>query len=126
MNGKDAVTTFINTLLTESEKITIGRRILIAQMILAGKNQSEIIYKLGVSPNTFTRTRKWLDGQVPDYDQALKNFEKEAVAKKTKIVKQNRSRIYTGSTSFASLRRKYPAHFLIFNIAEEILAKFSK
>ena len=124
MRKDNPVEYFINTLLTESEQITIGRRILIAQMILAGKTQSEIRYILDVSPNTFTRTRKWLNKQIPNYGQAIKECEKEKLNKASNRAKDKK--IYIDPLSFTGLRRKFPAHFLFFNIAEELLIKLTK
>ncbi|MFT7507051.1 MAG: Trp operon repressor [Acidimicrobiales bacterium] len=124
MPQDNSVEYFINTLLTESEKITIGRRILIAQMILAGKTQAEIRYILGVSPNTFTRTRKWLNKQIPHYDDAIK---KHAVEQMARAVKRNGTRKkYIDPLSFTGLRKKFPMHFLLFNVAEELIVKLSK
>lgn len=124
MSGKHSAVSFVDELLTESEKITIGRRILIAQMILAGETQAKIRYRLGVSPNTFTRTRTWLSGQVPNFDQALKDFEQTTTERKPKQKKISKE--YIDPTSFTGLRKKYPAHFLLFNLAEELLTRISK
>ena len=124
MQKDSPVEYFINTLLTESEQITIGRRILLPQMILAGKTQSEIRYILDVSPNTFTRTRKWLNKQIPNYGQAIKEYEKEKLNKVSNLTKDKNT--YIDLLSFAGLRRKFPAHFLFFNIAEELLTKLTK
>ncbi len=124
MKGDNPVEYFINTLLTDSEKITIGRRILIAQMILKGKTQSEISDILGVSPNTYTRTRKWLDGQIPHYNDVLKEHKKEQTQKLAKS-KRNKKE-YIDPMSLAGLRRKYPAHFLLLNIADVLIKKLTK
>jgi Trp operon repressor len=124
IHKNNSVEYFINTLLTESEQITIGRRILIAQMILAGKTQSEISYLLNVSPNTFTRTRKWLNKQIPNYNDALKEYQKEHSAKSSNPTKNKK--IYVDPVSFKGLRKKFPMHFLLFNIAEELITKLSK
>jgi uncharacterized protein YerC len=124
MKSEHSAVTFIDELLTESEKITIGRRILIAQMILAGEPQTEIRFRLGVSPNTFTRTRKWLTKQIPHYDQALKDFEQTKTERKTKQKKISKE--YVDPLSFTALRKKFPAHFLFFNLAEELLTSIRK
>lgn len=110
---------FVDQLLTESEKLTIGRRILIAQMILSGHSQAEIREILNVSPNTFTRTRKWLNGQIPNYDKALKEYG-EQINKRDSTQTKNKN---YDPTTFQGLRNKYPMHFLFFNLAEELLHK---
>lgn len=124
LDGGNSAVTFIDELLTESEKVTIGRRILIAQMILSGKNQAEVRSALSVSPNTFTRTRKWLNGQIPQYDKALKEFSKLQEIKTTSVRKSHKN--HSDFTKFSTLRKKFPAHFLFFNIAEELLIRLHK
>lgn len=117
MREKDAVITFVDELLTESEKLVLGRRVLIAQMLVTGHSQAEIREKLHVSPNTFTRTRKWLDKQIPNYGEALKDFEKNRPSKKLGGFG------YGNPLSFGGLKKKYPAHFLLFNIVDELFKK---
>ena len=56
-SGNKPVESFIESLLTHSEKMALGRRILIAQMILASKTRMEICDTLQVSPNTVALTR---------------------------------------------------------------------
>lgn len=120
---QSTVTNFINELLTESEKVTIGRRVLIAQMILSGYSQAEIMHRLGVSPNTFTRTKKWLLGQIPEYDVVIKEFE---LNKNNKRVRTKAKKKNYNPLTFRGMRNKYPMHFLFFNLAEEILAKLNR
>lgn len=119
-DGKDGARMFIEEMLTESEQITIGRRLLIAHMLLQGKNQQEIRSELGVSPNTFTRTRQWLLKQVPNYGDSLAAYEKKrtAIQKGRTTVTKRQKREYIDPTSFSALKRRYPAHFLLFNIID--------
>jgi uncharacterized protein YerC len=121
MGGTEPVVAFIDSLLTESERNIIGRRILISQMILAGKSQAEIRYNLSVSPNTFSRTRKWLSLQIPNYDTALKDY--EAVQKLKRKSKTQEYTQYDDTYSFKAFRKKYPGHFLLFNIAHELFKR---
>ncbi len=124
MKGEKAVADFINKFLTESEQITIGRRLLIARLLLLGEKQTHIRYRLGVSPNTFIRIKKWLDGEISEYNKALKDYDAAQNYRKQKS--QKRYREYTDPLSFAVLKKKYPAHFLFFNIADAIIDKFRK
>lgn len=123
-NGTDAVKDFIDNLLTESEKITLGRRILISQMILSGCSQMEIRSKLNVSPNTFTRTRKWLGGQIPQYDQALKEYQQLESTKQKKSSRKEKEN-YNPFT-FRGIRKKYPMHFLFFDVADTLLGRLTE
>ncbi len=115
IKGDDAVRIFISDILTESEQITVGRRLLIANLILTGQTYSEVHNQLGVSPNTFSRIRQWLTGRFPDYDKTLK--ETAPTPKKTKV-------IYTrvAPFSFAHLKKKYPMHYLLFTLSEKTIA----
>lgn len=120
ISGDDAVSIFIKNVLTESEQILIGRRLLIAQMILSGKKQAEIMYELNVSPNTFSRTRKWLNGQIPEYDKALKEFQAEQKSIANDSIASKPKRTKVDPHSFEALKRKYPAHFLLFSLFDEL------
>lgn len=121
MPQSKSVILFINTLLTEDEQVTLGRRLLICQMILKGKTQAEIRYELGVSPNTFTRTRKWLTREIPEYQNALMAHKKKVSEKRNSLTKRKRE--FAAPLTFSNLKKRYPMHFLLFNIADEILKR---
>ncbi len=114
IRGDDAVKIFINDILTESEQITIGRRLLIANLILTGHTYAEIHNQLGVSPNTFSRIRQWLTGRFSDYDQALKDTSPSS--RSTKVT-------YTKVTplSYEHLKKKFPLHFLLFTLSQKAI-----
>lgn len=114
--GAKGLSSFLNELLTESEQLTLGRRILISQMILAGRSRNEIRAELDVSPNTITTTRKWLLKQLPHYDDVLKAQKAEQGR-----VQDNKRKRYSAPYTFAAMKRKYPAHFLLFNIVDGLL-----
>ena len=89
--------------------------------------QAEINYKLNVSPNTFCRTRKWLEGQIPNYDDAIKeaiSLEKERSEKRHEG-KLSRKQ-YAPANTFRGMRQRYPAHFLFFNLADELFKYLNK
>jgi len=131
MKGDRAAATLVDTLLTESERLMLGRRILIAQLILAGDTQREICARLNVSPNTVSMTRKWLTEQIPEYDKALKAYQEAAAQKKAARDAKNprgqsKYKEYPDPLSFAGLKQRYPMHFLLFNLAEALLKKSDK
>tara|TARA_B100000745_G_scaffold55794_2_gene33022 strand:- start:4551 stop:4994 length:444 start_codon:yes stop_codon:yes gene_type:complete len=117
--GPEETKNLIDKLLTESEKLTLGRRLLISRLILEGKSQAEVNEILHVSPNTFTRTRKWLQQEIPAYGEAIKEYEKDLATRKA----VQKSKDYSDPFTFDGLRKKYPGHFLLFNLAEEFLSK---
>ncbi len=109
----------ITNLLTEKEQIKIGRRILIAQAILAGKTRYEVNEHIQVSPNTFAQVRRWLEKEMTQYRSAQ-------TLKKTKYPKRNNKSKYIQPLTYEHLKRSYPAHFLLFSIIEELWKSIEK
>jgi uncharacterized protein YerC len=105
LRGRDAVKLFLRDLLTPSERIMLGRRILIARRILAGQDYSEIKTGLRVGITTIARVHRWLKDEVPGYEQAIAGIER--ALKRRRVTYESRK-------MFASLKRKYPLHFLLF------------
>ncbi len=122
--GKNAVESFLNHALTDDEKLAIGRRIAIAQMILAGLTYYEINERLHVSPNTFSRINKWVHERLPGYAASLKQ-ERERSLKRTTKPKRYRRRM-ADPLSFQGLKDRYPMHFLLFNIADSLITKLRR
>ena len=102
---------FINKFLTKSERLVVGRRILIANLLLNGHTYFEINNRLSVSPNTITRVKTWLNSEFPDYEKILR----------AEAPQDNKSQIYdrTQPFSFEHLKKKYPIHFLLFSLIEK-------
>ncbi len=105
LRGRSAVKLFLRDLLTESERIMLGRRIVIARMLLAGKSYSDIRKYLGVGVTTISKVHRWLNDQMPGYEQAIKGYEREL---------KSRERRFEMKRGFARLKRNYPLHFLLF------------
>ena len=115
LKGREAMKLFLRDLLTESERIMLGRRILIARMLLAGMAATHITEKLRVGSDTVWRIERWLRDQFPGFENAIEELEKQMAERKKKYQKVD-------PFSFVALKRKYPLHFLLFNIADEIKA----
>jgi len=103
-------------LLTESERIMIGRRIIIAQRLLEDKSYVEIKQELGVGVDTIMRVHKWLEDENYGYEETIKKLEKEY--KNRKWSEKN-----PGTSGFAQLKRRYPLHFFLFNLFDELNKK---
>lgn len=110
VKGRDAVKLFLRDLLTESERIMLGRRIMIAQKIMAGIGYNEIADDMHVGKDTVARVHRWLRDQLPGYENAIKEMEKEFAARKKKA---DDKYLYATSALFR-LKKKYPLHFLLF------------
>jgi uncharacterized protein YerC len=106
IHGRSAVKLFLKDLLTPSERIMLGRRIIIARKLLNGESYREISQGLGVGHDTIIRVHKWLGDQMPGYEQAIAGLEKE-------FDKRQEKKLYATSAMYR-LKKKYPLHFLLF------------
>jgi uncharacterized protein YerC len=106
----------IANILTKGEKISIGRRLLIAQAIINGTTRRELEDTLGISPNTFAQVNRWLADEFKEYSPFT-------AARKT-----TRPDSYKHIDPFTlkGLKKTYPGYFLLFSIAEEILQRYKK
>lgn len=111
VHGRDSMKLFLRDLLTESERIMLGRRILIARHLLAGKRWDDIAADMKVGLDTVGKVQHWLDDQLPGYEQALAGLQKE-------LARRQFNRRYAKSALFR-LKKKYPAHFLLFPLPKE-------
>jgi uncharacterized protein YerC len=107
LKGRGAMKRFLRDLLTESERIMLGRRILIARMLLSGESPNDIVRRMGVGLDTVYRIEKWLQDEFPGYEDAIKGMEKDFAIRRDKYEKQE-------FLSDAWLKKKYPLHFLFF------------
>jgi len=104
IKGRDAVKLFLRDLLTPSERIMLGRRIIIARMLIGGKSYDEIGELLRVGNGTISRVHRWLLDQMPGFENAIKEMEKEFEQRKRR----------GPLISYAYMKRRYPLHFLLF------------
>ena len=105
-----AMKAFLRNLLTESEHIMLGRRILLAREILSGKTYDEIVIEYKVGKDTILRIKKWLDDQLPGYEAIIHEPERMSeTSKKGGIDKKLHA-----TSGLYRLKKKYPLHFLLF------------
>jgi uncharacterized protein YerC len=97
---------FLRDLLTESERIMLGRRLLIARRLLRGDSYDDIESDLRVGRDTIWRVQKWLSDAWPGYEQAVEGLEKEYERRQFK-------KMYATSDLYR-LKKRYPLHFLLF------------
>src|SRR3989344_624072 len=77
VRGRDAMKLFLRDLLTTSERIMLGRRIIIARKLIAGETHRKIEEDMKVGRDTVQRVQRWLDDQTPGYEHAVAKLEKE-------------------------------------------------
>ncbi len=104
MYGRDAMKLFLRDLLTESERIMLGRRIVIAQKLIAGESYETIKTELRVGLTTIAKVHSWLADQFPGYEKAIQGMEREF---------SKRQRRFEQKRLFIKLKKKYPLHFLL-------------
>ncbi|MBI2098988.1 hypothetical protein HYT45_01070 [Candidatus Uhrbacteria bacterium] len=109
------VKAFFKDLLSESEAIMLGRRIQVAKSLLEGKKYEEIIDDLHVGDDTIGRVQRWLTSGFGGYEQAIKSFER--VLNYREEIERNKN---IQPYSFEWLKKKYPLHFLLFNIMDKV------
>lgn len=109
VKGREAVKLFLRDLLTPSERIMLGRRILIAKRLLSGEGPTKVSAELKVGLDTIYRVQRWLDDQLPGYEHAIKEMEKEFAGRKAK---HEDKKLYATSALYR-LKKKYPLHFLL-------------
>ncbi|MFH1048156.1 MAG: YerC/YecD family TrpR-related protein [Patescibacteria group bacterium] len=114
LETRDEVKQFLKDILSESEAIMLARRIEIAKRLLEGESYDNIANKLGVGKDTIGRVQEWLTSGFGGYEKAIGGFDK-ALEKRFKNPKNiNKPEPY----SFDWLKRKYPLHFLLFNLID--------
>ena len=106
VRGRASMKLFLKDLLTESERIMLGRRILIARLLIQGETAEDIRTRTGAGFNTIERIRKWLKDQLPGYEVAIKGLESE--------LGKRAAQTQYASSAIARLKKKYPLHFLLF------------
>src|SRR3989344_8296729 len=110
LRGRKSVKLFLRDLLTPSERIMLGRRIIIARRLLAGEGPTSIAAAMKVGYDTIYRVQRWLEDQVPGYERVIKEMEKEFGRRREEWEEK---KLYATSALYR-LKKKYPLHFLLF------------
>jgi|SRR3989344_6082709 len=115
LKSREEVKNFLRDLLTESERIMIGRRIIIAQRLLNDQSYDQIMREMKVGPDTIMRVHKWLEDENDGYEKAIQKLEK-VLESRQKV----RNKAYRAPFSFEGLKQRYPLHFLLFNLFDKL------
>mgnify|MGYP001567121549 FL=1 len=110
---------FFKDLLTLSEVVMISRRLQIAKMLLVGLEYGEIKEKLRVGLGTIYQVEKWLKRGFGGYQPIIERHNKTAKFKIRGMKIGEHNTPYT----FSWLKKKYPVHFLLFNLYDKIKEK---
>lgn len=99
------LTNLLFSLLTDSEIVMCARRLKIAELLMRGQPYSAIGEDLRVAQRTIESVDRWLSS-YRDYRTVFPAL----------LQKSTKSRRPAFPESLTALRRKYPLHFLLFNI----------
>ena len=106
VRGRAQMKLFLRDLLTKSERIMLGRRIIIARKLLDGETYEDISIGMRVGQDTIGKIQKWLDDQMPGYEKAISGMKEE-------FDRRAEKKLYAQSMLYR-LKKKYPLHFLLF------------
>lgn len=105
LNSEGFLLEVLKHILTPSEIVMLARRMVVAKLLMQGLSFPAIQEKLGVGQNTVVAVDRWLS-EFRDYRIAMPRM-LEASRKK---------RPPPAPYSFRWVRKKYPMHFLLFNL----------
>ena len=116
-NEKNGTKSFLSDVLTESEKVMIGRRILIAKRLLIGRSYRDIVREMGVGLDTVYKVKKWLGSRHEGIENVV-----EKVKKSIRYASKNKSEFldYHPTSGFAGVRRKYKGYYWLSNLLDEV------
>ena len=114
LKNRNEVKNFFKDLLSESEAVMLGRRILIAKMLIEGRTYDEIVNQLNVGLDTVSKVQQWLTSGFGGYEKGISKLQAE-LAYRQEIERKRNLQPY----SFEWLKNKYPLHFLLFNLFDK-------
>lgn len=114
LKTRDDMKRFLRDLLTESERIMIGRRIVIAHKLLNNEPYDQIVETMKAGKDTIAKIDRWLQDETRGYEKAIKEFEKILESRKKYAHRDNYK-----SGPFAQIKKKYPLHFFLFNLFDK-------
>ena len=117
LESDEEIKNFFKDLLSESEAFMLARRLLIARRISSGHSYDEIQEELHTSPTTIASVHAWFDGGFGGYAGGIAKLKKELERQSQIADKREQAR---NPSSFESIKKKYPLHFLLFNVADTI------
>ena len=113
---RNEVKSFINDILTEGEKIMVGRRILIAKRLLTRQPRRKIVAEMGVGLDTVYRVKKWLGGRHEGYEEVVEKIKKAFKSVKRKSEFGD----YYPTSGLAEIKRRYKSYYWLSDLLDEI------
>ena len=119
LKNREEIRLFFKDLLTPDEIAMFMRRIEVAVLLLAGYTYEDIVEYLGVGKSKIANVQKTLDKGGQGYKLIMKRL-LDLRRKKIDLHKRKTKALYS---DFEKLKQRYPLHFLLFNLADQILEK---
>jgi len=114
---KNEIKSFVNDILTESEKIMLGRRILIAKRLIEKQSYPQIARAIGVGYDTIYKVKQWLGGRHQGYKKIVEKFDRVI---RSKVKSRSGFKDYYKSGPFADLKRRYKSHYWLSDLLEDL------
>lgn len=111
LKSREEVKQFFKDLLTLSEVVMISRRLQIAKMLLEGFTYRDVQRKLKVGIATIVSVEQWLNRGFGGYRNIIVRHKKQE--KKFSELEP------AVPFSLTHLRKKYPLHFLLYNLVKK-------
>ncbi len=115
LETREQIENFFRDLLSETEAIMLARRIRIARFLLEGKSYDDIRNAMHTSHITIAGVHKWLQGRDGGYAQILPRLKKELELQQKAGERELQQR---QPLTFGWLKKRYPLHFLLFNLLD--------
>lgn len=116
LKNREEVRLFFKDLLTPDEIATLMRRIEVAVLLTAGFTYKQISQILGVGKDKIANVQKSLNKDGEGYKIIIKRL----LEKRKKRLKMQKKRNKAARSTFEKLKQKYPLHFLLLNLIDEI------
>ena len=113
---RNEVKSFINDILTEGEKVMVGRRILIAKRLLIKQPYRRIVAEMGVGLDTVYRDKKWLGSRHKGYERVVEKIKKAV----RPVKRESEFKDYYPTSGLAEVRRRYKSYYWLSDLLDEV------
>ena len=101
IKGEELVANFIADLLTESEVLTLAKRLRIAKLLLSGDTMDAVVEKTDAGKNTVAKVAHWLESRDKGFKDVIGKLPKDS--KPTEVDR----------SSWGRLKRTYKSYFAV-------------
>jgi TrpR-related protein YerC/YecD len=116
LKNREEVRLFFKDLLMPDEIATLMRRLEVATLLIAGFTYDKIAQLLGVGRGKITNVQKTLTRSGEGYKIIVKRL----LDQRKRRLKARRKWEKGPMSDFEKLKQRYPLHFLLFNLVDEI------